>query len=72
MRYITLLSRDSEGFPVFVESYNAKTKEIKMTRNLKKAKFWQTKQGAESSCRSIFRLYLDKKIDLAFEVRELK
>lgn len=57
---------------VFVESYNAKTKELVTTKNVNKAKGWKTKQGAHSSSRSIFGLYLDNKTDFIFEVREIK
>jgi hypothetical protein len=55
-----------KAYNVYVKSYNAKTKELELTRDLSEAKVYKTRQGAESSARSIFSLFLKGKTEHIF------
>ena len=58
---------DSKACTVYVKAYNPKTKELETTTDIKEAKIYKTVQGAESSARSIFNLYLDDKTSHVFQ-----
>jgi hypothetical protein len=58
---------DSKACTVYVKAYNPKTKELKTTTDIKEAKTYKSAQGAESSARSIFNLYLEGKTNYVFQ-----
>lgn len=65
MEKIKLVSQQ-KAYNVYVKSYNAKTKELELTRDITEAKEYKTRQGAESSARSIFSLFLEGKTEHIF------
>lgn len=56
---ITLVTYGLHGSSIYVEEYNAKTKELKLTKLISKAKAYKSKAGAESSARSIYNNWLE-------------
>lgn len=56
---IVLETYGLHGYSIYVQEYDAKTKKLKLTKLLSKAKVYKNKAGAESSARSIYNNWLE-------------